>query len=485
MISITKIIKRSRIQIFLVTFVLYLSVIIANLGFSDVAISSQDIGLLTNVSLGKTENVRALLIDGTLKDLDYALLIAMQNGHKSITKLLLDHGASVKQIQGNLNTIDALIFNNDKDTISGIIELIDPKYYQNRLGYHIWRGINDYEKLQQSLKTQPSLKSYPSWKISIKEKEKAYEVSKYLASEIATTGNLSTAINMICRRTFPSARWSLWLPHINHLTQSSKQLIPEMVVFCVTRGGKIADNIVRLIITDETMITKKIDMSILDESHARLKSKYEKNNTSLLELSKKLDKDNYIHHYFSALTKDTTLRDGLGNYTTLNQYNSNQMTKEGATQLMLSMLLKLHFYDTEDMRLFDFKSRISTLKKFNVDAEAVDDSGKTFIDYIDFSELEGPMKLDIVNQYFSKAVNDYINDNLSRYTHLSDDKKLVTLIAAIVTNRLDVIDKLSTLDRHRFKVHRRGYSNTAAAYTVASKFNSEIARKIYKIGDFH
>lgn len=485
MIPITKIIKKSRIQIFLMIFVLYLSVIIVNLGFSDVAISNQDIGLLTNTSLGKTENVRALLVDGSSKNLDYALLIAMQNGHQSITKLLLDHGASVKQIQGNLNMTDALIFNNDKETISGIIELIDPKHYQNRLGYHIWRGINNYEKLQQSLKTQPSLKSYPSWKISIKEKEKEYEVSKYLASEMASTGNLATAINMICNSVFPDTQWSLWLPHIKHLVESSKKIIPEMVVSCVTRGGKIADNIVRLIITDEAMITKNIDLSVLDESHARLKEKYEKSNTSLLELSKKLDKDNYIHHYFSALTKDTSLRDGLGNYTTLNQYNSNQKTKEGATQLMLSMPLRLHFYDTKDLRLLDFKSRISKLESFNVDTGAVDNSGKSFIDYIDFRELEGPMKLEIVNQYFPKAVEGYINNNLSIYANLSDEKKLVTLVAAIVTNRLDVIDKLSTLDKHRFKVHLRGYSNTPVAYTVASKFNPEIARKIYKIGDFH
>ncbi len=470
-------------QIYLAAFILYLSVIFINFAISDTPISSQDIDLLTNVSLGKADNVRALLIDSTPEDLDEALLIAMQNGHQAIAKLLLDHGASVKQIQGNLNAVDVLIFNNDKETISSIIKFIDPKYYQKRLGYHIWRGINDYEKQQQSLNTQPSLKSSPTWKILIRDKERGYEVSKYLASKLATTGSLSTAINMICERTFPDTRWSFWLPHINHLVQSSKELIPEMVVSCVARGGKIADNIVRLIITDKKMITKNIDTSVLDENVTRVELKYKKSNTSLLELSNELDKDNYIHHYFNALTKNTSTKDGLGNYTTLNQYNANQKTQEGTTQLMLSMLLKLDFYDTKDMRLQDFKSRISTLKNFNVNANTVDEFGKTFIDYIDFHELEGPMKLDIVNQYFPDVVREYINRNLSKYINLSDDKKLVTLIAAIVTNRVDVIDKLSVIDKARFKIYLRGYSNTPVAYTVASKFNRDLAGKIYNIGN--
>lgn len=482
MTPIAKILENSQKKIYLTVFIVYLSVVFINFSNADAPLSTQDIDLLANVSLGKTDNVRALLIDNASDNLDEALLIAMHNGHQSIVKLLLDHGASVKQIQDNLNTVDVLIFNNDKETISSIIVLIDPEYYQDRLGRHIWRGINDYVKQQQSLKTQPSLKSSPSWKILIREKEKAYEVSKYLASELATTGNLSTVINMICEKTFPSAPLSWWLPHINHLTQSSKELVPEMVASCVVRGGKIADNVVRLIITDKKMITKDIDTSILDDYVTRIKSKYKISNTSLLELSNELENDNYILHYFNALTKDTSAKDRLGNYTTLDQRNTIQKTPEGKTQLMLSMSLKLDYHDTEDMRLQDFKSRIQVLNKFNVDANAVDESGKTFIDYIDFNEIEGPLKLDIANQYFPGAVREYIDRNLSGYVNLSDDKKLVTLIAAIVTNRIDVIDKLSVIDKARFKIHLRGYSNTPVAYTVASNFNRDLARKIYNIG---
>jgi len=482
MINLKKINRVNLLHICLKVFIIYLLTIFIYFIVSVDSSSDQNIDLLTNVSLGNIEEVQALLSSSTTNDLEDALLVAMQNGDQEIVKLLLEHDVTFKKIQeGPLNAIDALIYNNDRKTISNIIEEIDLKHYTNGLGYHIWRGINDYIKLQQTLKSQPTLKSYPYWKLRIKKTKRAYEVSKYLASELASTGNLATAINLVCSSTYSNTNMSMLLPHINHLIRSSENLIPEMVVSCVNRGGKVNGNVVRLIISDKKMITKNIDASILDENYNRSRSIYIKSKVSLFDLSREPNNDNYIQHYFSSLTKDTSLKDKLGNYTTLNQHNANQKNQEGATQLMLSMLLKLHFYDAEDMRLQDFKARISSLKNFNLDANDVDRFGKHFIDYINFQELEGPMKLDIVNQYYPEAVREYINRNLSRYTYLSDEEKLITLIAAIVTNRVDVIDKLSEIDKARFKIHLRGYSNTSVASTVASNFNKDLWRKIYNI----